>query len=106
MNEQVLTTIITSFGAPGAVLVVCLYALRALKAEVSAVQTARIADAQVITAKLLELVQQQHEHTTVLAKAIDGNSDAVHDVRMLIESTMIERSINVRPVPPVPVSRR
>ncbi len=105
MTEQIVTSLLQTYGSLGLVLVVAGYALRALQAQLTAVQEKRIADAQAFTAKVLELVESQHEYQMLLAKALDGNVDAIHGLRMMLESLLAERGYNRVPSPPVP-SRR
>jgi hypothetical protein len=101
MSEELIKQLLQTYGSLGAVLVVAGYALRALHRQLTEVQEKRIADAQAATAKLLELVQKQHEQHEQLARAIDGNADAVHALRTSIESVAAERGYHQR-MPPLP----
>lgn len=94
MTPEAMAHLLQTAGATGAVLIAALFALRHLHNQLSAVQEKRIADAQLATTKLLELVESQHEHQVLLARAIESNADAVRELRMLIEAATAERGMH------------
>jgi hypothetical protein len=100
MSEQIITSLLQTYGSLGLVMLVAGYALRTLHQQLTEVQEKRIADAQAATAKLLELVAQQHEHQTLLARAIDSNADAIQALRQTVESLMAERGYQRMPTAP------
>ena len=93
----VLLELVQTFGLAVAVLVVAVFALRRLHEQLSAVQEQRIADARSSTEQLLALVDRQHAQQELLARAIEGNADAVHELRALVQLDRAARPA----VPPV-----
>lgn len=73
-------------GAVGAVLIVAGIALKYLHGQLTDAQEKRIQDAQAATGKLLELVNKQHEQMMALVQAIDGNVDAIREIRLLLDN--------------------
>lgn len=100
MPDALITQLLQTYGALGGVVIAFGLALRSLQAQLTAVQDRRIADAQASTAKLLELVAAQHEHQALLARAIDGNADAIQALRGVVESLAVDRGYNRMPSNP------
>lgn len=100
MTADALIQLVQTFGSASAILVASLLALRHVHAQLTEVQEKRIADAQLATTKLLELVAAQHEHQDLLARAIEANADAVRELRLLIEAATAERGVNRLPLSP------
>jgi hypothetical protein len=93
-------------GAVGAVLIVAGIALKYLHTQLAEAQEKRIQDAQAATAKLLELVQKQHEQMMALVQAIDGNVDAIREIRILLDNTAsVAASRGTAPRMPLPTRR-
>lgn len=97
MSAETLLQLVQTLGAPSAILIGALLALRHLHGQLTEVQEKRIADAQLATTKLLEVVHATHEHQATLAKAIDNNADAVRESRILVEHVIADRSIGTLP---------
>jgi dihydrodipicolinate synthase/N-acetylneuraminate lyase len=106
VNDQIVTSLLQTYGATGAVLVAAGIALKALYAHLREVQEKRIQDAQAATAKLLEVVQHEHEQNAMLIRAIDGNADAIREVRMMLEGSLGNRTAPRLPPAPPPSPRR
>lgn len=79
---------LSSFGAPGvAIAVLVWYIVRreaehksemvSLRSELSTVQEKRVADAQSVTVKLLEITEQWHQVINELTQALSEHRDAV-----------------------------
>lgn len=88
-----------TFGLPGVVLLGAALVIRRLYAhlgevhmQLSAVQERRIADTQAFTTQVLELVAAQHRNNELLARAIDGNADAIGELRTLLQTVLSERN--------------
>lgn len=108
MTPETMGQLVQTLGSAGAILVAALLALRHLfnqlselqeksRLELIALQDKRLADAQLYASKLLELVHIQHEDRAMLVKPIESNADAVRELRILIESLMVERNVNTLP---------
>jgi hypothetical protein len=93
--SDALTQILQTTGIAGAVLVVCALALKSVYERLNAVQEKRIADAQLFTAKLLELVDSQHKNNETLADAVNACAEAQRETRVLLES-LLQRPRNTR----------
>jgi hypothetical protein len=81
-----------TLGVPGVLLIAGGYAINRLFERLQQVQDLRTEDAKTHTARMLELVQAQHRQTELLVKAIDGNADAVAELRTLLQTVLSERS--------------
>lgn len=85
MSEQLLTAVLQVYGPLGVFVLVAGWALKRLYDHNTEIQEKRIADAKATTEKLLQLVEGQHKSEELLARAIDGNADAVRELRQLLE---------------------
>jgi dihydrodipicolinate synthase/N-acetylneuraminate lyase len=81
-----LPAILQTFGGAGAILIVAGYALRRMHDQLTATQEKRVADAQAFAAKLLETIDAQHRRDEMIAKALDGNADAIQEVRIYLQA--------------------
>jgi dihydrodipicolinate synthase/N-acetylneuraminate lyase len=97
MTDEIITTLLQTYGSVGVVCVVAGYALRTLQTQLTDLQEKRVADALAGTAKLVELMASQHERDLLLAKAMDANADAIQAHRQQIESLIAERGYQLRP---------
>lgn len=84
MTESVIPWL-QQLGAAGAVLVAAGVVIRHILHLLTEAQEKRVQDAQAATAKLLELVQKQHEQAALYVQAIDGNVDAIREMRLLLD---------------------
>lgn len=94
MQDQLITSLLQTYGSTGAVLVAAGWALKVLFLRLNEVQEKRILEAQAASAKLLEFVGQQHEQIELLTRAINANAQATQDMR-----EMFERVVPQQPQP-------
>jgi hypothetical protein len=105
MNDA-LIQILQASGPVGAAVLAAGLVVNTLYKQLTQVQRDRIADAQLGTAKLLELVANQHKQQELLMRAIDGNADAVRELRVMIESVLMATRLPPPAPAPAPPPRR
>ena len=93
-----LPAILQTFGGAGAILIVAGYALRRMHDQLTAVQEKRVSDAQAFAAKLLETIDASHKRDEVIAKALDGNADAIQEIRIYLQAQRDAELSNRYPV--------
>lgn len=101
MTPDGILQLVQTLGSATAIGVILLYALQRLHTQLTEVQEKRIADAQLSAAKLLEVVAAQHAERALLARALDGNADALGELRMSLEAAIAERGVH-RQLPQAP----
>ena len=98
MTDQIITSLLQTYGSLGAVLIATGAALKHLFTRLNEVQEKRIAEAQAASAKLLEFVHQQHEQMALLTRAIGSNADATREMSEMFERTI--HQLNQQQLPP------
>lgn len=91
MTDQAITSILQQYGSLGLLVAVAGYALRFLHNQLVESLEKRVSDAQAFATRLLALADEQHKQIDTLARAIDGSSDANHELRVLIEQALADR---------------
>jgi uncharacterized membrane protein YciS (DUF1049 family) len=92
VNEDLVTTLLQTFGAPGLIAAIAIYGLRYLHGRLDASQEKRVADAQSQAAQLLKLAEEQHKQMAALTsaivgstRAIEASTDANQELRVVVE---------------------
>lgn len=95
MAENLLSSLLQNTGAAGAIVAGVGFVIRYLQQRIDSKDTAlttaqdkRVTDAQAAAAKVMELVQKQHEQMALLATALNDIRDTIADMSRGLETRL------------------
>lgn len=86
VTAELIELIARTAGPAGLVLLGCGWFIYRQAAQLADVQERRIQDARLAMERVIQLVDKQHEHASLLTQAIDGNADAIGELRRVVAS--------------------
>jgi hypothetical protein len=91
MTDDAIFGILKQYGVAGLVLGLAAYALRYLHTQLVETLEKRVQDAQAFAGKVLALADEQHKQMATLTSAIEGSTDASHELRVVLERELVDQ---------------